>query len=475
MRIALAVAAAAALLAPATVVAAPPSNDAFDTAIAVSLPSTQSTDVSEATLEAGEPGGSCWPFGGTVWYQLQPSENTVVRIGTNAGFDRTVNVYRQTGSGLSGLSMIACGYSWSQTTVQLLAGETYYVQAGRTSWAMGGVLDVTFEVIPAPPNDDFGNALSVGSLPFSDTQSSLASTREPGEPTATCGPSSSNSHWYAFSAPATGSYTARTSSGTWPVLGMYRGSAVDSLSAIDCRSGNGAALTFHADAGETTYIQVSDVYTGNYGPITFSLDVAPEPVAQFWYWPGDPSLFETISFSGSSYDPGGNAIVEQVFEFGDGSSASGCCPQHRYTADGDYPVRLTVTTSDGRVASTEQVIRVRTHDIAITRLAVPQSASAGQTRPITIGIRNVQYAENVTVQLYRSRVGGGFDLVGSLTQAVPVGKGSKTTSFSILYTFAAEDAAVGKVTFKAAAIINGARDSLPADNEAIAPPTQVKS
>jgi len=48
-----------------------------------------------------------------------------------------------------------------------------------------------------------------------------------------------------------------------------------------------------------------------------------------------------------------------------------------------------------------------------------------------------------------------------------------TTEFAFSYTFTADDARVGKVTFKAVANILGARDALPADNEAIAAPTKV--
>jgi PKD domain len=472
--LALAVAVATALLAPATGLSAPPSNDGFDFASAVSLPSTQSVDVTEATLEGGEPGAWCWPLGGSAWYKLQPSEDAVVRIGTGASpyFDRTVNVYRQTGPGLAGLSFIGCGYSWSQTTVRLTGGETYYVQAGHVSWQSGGVLSLTFEVVPPPANDDFTNAWGVGALPYSDAQSSLAATREPDEPMAQCGPSTTNSHWYAFTAPSGGSYTARTSSGTWPVIGLYRGSSVDSLTEIGCRSGNGGAITFHADAGETTYVQISDVYSGNYGPITFNLDAAPAPVAQFWYWPNDPSNFDTISFSGSSYDPGGNPIVEQLFEFGDGASVSGCCSQHRYSADGDYTARLTVTTSDGRVGTIEQVIRVRTHDVAIAKMQVPQSANVGQTRQVVVGLSNKRYGETVQVQLFKSGPGG-YELVGTLTQSVPIRGGGRTTDFKFSYTFTSADAVLGKVTFKAVAQVVNARDAVLADNEAISLPTKV--
>ena len=276
-----------------------------------------------------------------------------------------------------------------------------------------------------------------------------------------------HTHWYAFTAPSSGSFTVRTSWG-WPVVGLYRGSSLGSLTELDCRSGGGSYLTFGANAGQVTYIQITDVYNGNNGPITTTIENAPAPVASFWSSPWDPSSYDLVSFSDNSYDPGGNAITSRRFDFGDGSSSTtGCCPQHRYLTDGDYTVTLTVTTSDGRTASVQQVVHVLTHDVAITKITLPQSASAGQSRELSVALKNTRYGESVTIVFYRSRVGGGWDQVGSQTQSVPARSG-KTTTFSALYTFTADDKAVGKVTFKAVAMINGARDALPADNEVVA-------
>ena len=82
------------------------------------------------------------------------------------------------------------------------------------------------------------------------------------------------------------------------------------------------------------------------------------------------------------------------------------------------------------------------------------------------------YPETIEVQLFKS-VPGGYQQVGSLTQSVPVHPSNRTTDFSFSYTFTDADAQVGKVTFRAVATVLGVRDALPADNEAIAPPTKV--
>jgi hypothetical protein len=132
-----------------------------------------------------------------------------------------------------------------------------------------------------------------------------------------------------------------------------------------------------------------------------------------------------------------------------------------------------VTTYDGRSAFIARTVSVKTHDVAITKLNAPQAAKAGQTRRISVELKNRRYPEKVEVQLFKS-VPGGFQQVGSLVQSVPACPAHRTTRFIFSYTFTFKDAKVGKVTFKAVANIQEARDALPADNEAIAWPTKVR-
>jgi hypothetical protein len=150
-------------------------------------------------------------------------------------------------------------------------------------------------------------------------------------------------------------------------------------------------------------------------------------------------------------------------------------PGHVYGSDGDYVVTLKVTTTDGRTATASHTVPVRTHDVAITQFKVPQSASAGQTRQIVVGVRNNRFPENVTVMLEVSQPGNyySFGQVGVLQQFVPVRSSNRTTDFAFNYTFTASDAAIGKVVFRATATLMGGHDALNADNVAISLPTKV--
>ena len=462
--------AALALALPSAGNAAPPSNNDFANATSVaSLPLSETVDLSEATLESGEPGGGCWPIAGSAWYKLEPTQTTTLQITSSAGFDRAVNVYRQFGSGFGGLSFIACGYQ-GNATPQLQGGGTYYVQVGQTTWwSSGGPLDLTLDVLPAPPNDAFADAHALGSLGASEVVNMIASTVESGEPTPAGIGSFQGTAWWSFVAPESGSMLINQLGCCGnPNVGVYTGNSLGSLTEVPATRAYGRTI-FTATAGQTYRFQLG--HNGLYGDgrLGISIDRAPAPSAGYFMSPGDPTSYDTISFYGSGYDPAAMPIDSWTWDFGDGGSTTGQSVNHRYFTDGTYPVTITITTIDGRTASSTTNVVVKTHDVAITKLVVPQSAQAGKTKTITVEVRAARYDENVTIQLWRS-IPGGYEPVGNSMQLVSARK--QGTVFTFSYTFRPEDKAVGKVTFKAVATING-RDALPADNEVVALPTKV--
>ena len=335
-----------------------------------------------------------------------------------------------------------------------------------------GTYQLNIQAILPPSNDDFNNATLIGAVPFSDPLDLSAATIESGEPIPSCGipyPPVSKTAWYTFTPTETRSIFASTSNAAFSAaVAVYTGSSLATLTEVSCLI---PGVAFTAQAGTTYHILVGGLF-GQGGLLEFRLEVTPPPVAGFGLDPFDPSAFDVVRFFDFSYDPAGLGIQSQQWQFGDGATGTGCCPTHQYAADGDYSVHLTVTTFDGRTGSTTQTVSVRTHDVAITKLSAPTSGRAGQTGTIVVGIKNKRYPETVFVQLLKS-VPGGFQFVGVLTQAVPVTSGNSTTGFNFSYTFTAADASIGKVTFKAIAIVVDARDALFADNEAIAPATKV--
>lgn len=193
----------------------------------------------------------------------------------------------------------------------------------------------------------------------------------------------------------------------------------------------------------------------------------------FYYTPGDPSIFDTVQFYDQSFDPAGVGISSESWSFGDGATATGSCPTHRYAADGTYTLTLTVTMTDGRTASTSREVFVRTHDVAVARMAVPETARVGETAAIRVGLANDRYPETVQVQLLKSLPEGGWRQIGVLTRDVPARRGGRTTDFEFDYTFAPEDAELREVSFRAVATILGARDAVRGDNSFVSLATKV--
>lgn len=453
-----------------------PSNDNFANATVITaLPFSDSVDITDATIETGERAPSC-AFDSsshrTVWYAFTPTATGQVSISVNAPFSTVVAVDTGVSPGVLGEVICRSPFGGISTFVAQ-AGTTYYFQVDGM-FGGSGFLDFRLDAIESLSNDNFADATSIPALPFSDTADLTSASLEAGEPTTpSCarpfGPLTS-SVWYRFTPAQTGSISGNAFSGFSSVVAAYTGTSVASLTEVGCGV-FGNRSTFRAVANTTYYFQVGGLF-GQSGSLEFRLDVTPPPFASFFFFPFDPSVFDVVQFFDQSFDPGGVGFAPQAWTFGDGTTASGGNPTHRYAADGDYTVQLTVTTLDGRTATTSQTVHVRTRDVAITKFSVPQTGRSGQTRQLVVSISSKRYPETVQVEISKS-VPGGFQTFGSLTQSVPLNPKNGTTDFVFSYTFTGDDALIGKVTFRAVAFIVGARDALPADNEAIGPPTKV--
>ena len=452
-----------------------PSNDNRDSARFIPfVPYFDSTDVTNATIEPGEPTSACHDSVGqptrTVWYFYQSQAPGTVQLTAQVSGPAPgiLSVYFDS-LGL-GLLPVGCNSSFGPVTFNADSGLVYFFQVSDSVGATGPTVFSLQQdsTTPPPPsgNDNFADAQVIPGVPFSDSPSFFEATRENGEP-AFC-TFQQRTLWYAFTPTQTGAVSALLQTPFFGSLSVYTGTSLNNLSIVGCTFSYNL-FSFTAVAGTTYFIQVQ---TDEPSIGTFQLLPPPPPQANFFTQPFDPSTFDVVQFYDQSYDPGGVGIQSWQWSFGDGGTANTQYPTHRYAADGDYQVRLTVTTYDGRNGSITRVVQVRTHDVAITKLMVPNAASSGQTRSITVGITSNRSAEIVGVALFKS-VPGGYEQIGFLQQSVPTRTANRTTNFAFSYTFTAADAVLGKVTFRAVAIIQGGRDALPADNEAIGSPTKV--
>ncbi|MGY0003131.1 PKD domain-containing protein [Micromonospora sp. I033] len=450
---------------------AAPTNDDYSAAIAVeTIPFTTTIDTSGATTGPTDP--PVCSNKGSVWFTVTPERDGLLQADTiGSDYDTVLSAW----TGEPGaFTQRACNddYQGQQSRVAfpVTAGTTYHFMVGvccGNDGVGGGSLRFSVSYVPPPPNDNFADAIAVTGLPYSNTQPYEAATREAGE-RSVCA-SSQHTTWYSYTPTATVSVVARTNP-MYAGINVYVGSSLGGLSYIRCTGlYDYRSLTFVAEAGRTYLFQVSGDGNASHA---FQLVEAPDPVANFSYHRSDPNSFDIVAFSQTAYDPADAGIEFYTWDLGDGTTSTEANPVHRYPADGDYPVRLTVETPDGRRDSISRVVEVRTHDVAIVRVKVPTSARVGQTVPVEVHVQNTRYEENVQVDLYKS-IPGDYAHLGAVKQLVAVRETGRTTRFAFTYTVTADDLALGKLTFRAVADLSPNRDAIPADNELLSTPIKI--
>lgn len=326
----------------------------------------------------------------------------------------------------------------------------------------------------APPsNDAFAGAAPLSVVPATAGAELAEATAEPGEPDPSCSPySGAPSVWFAFTAPRTESITLeRTSYDYSTVVAVHTGDSLGALTEVYCETYDRGVLA--VTAGQTYRIQLANPWPE---AITtrLALAVAPDLRTQIGRSLSDPSTLDTVEFFQYPWDTVGAEITGVEWDFGDGTTSSDVQAQHRYTADGDYVVRVTITSSDGRTGTATQNVPVWTHDVRVAGFTTPSAGRVGQTKPIEVAVGNQRISEDVTVVLYR---GGpdGFVEVARATQYVPK-RPNRTVAFPFNYTFSPADAAAGRVTFRTViSLAEGVRDARLVDNESTAPATTVRA
>ncbi len=269
-----------ALLVPAGAAAAAPAHDSFADARPIPVPGTDDTSTTGATTEAGEPQPSCAPVGATVWYRVEAERIGTVRAHTfGSKFDTVLAVWR--GEDLASLEEVACnddatdvGSLQSELRFQAEAGEVYHLQVGGYEGATRRLVLTLDEIYP----DRFADAISIGTLPFTDIRDTAEAGVEPGEDTWQCW-RMERTLWYRFTPTEDTVLRARTSGDVDSTFVVYTGDALDNLSHVTCASGYGgdpAEAFFEAKAGVTYSFQVGPLGSAS-GALTFALSSEPVP------------------------------------------------------------------------------------------------------------------------------------------------------------------------------------------------------
>jgi PKD repeat protein len=453
----------------------PPLNDNFADAVTISESSYSSQYTSGATIESNEPIPSCDPDqftpGHTVWFKYDATSSGRALGSIFRDYDAFLAVYR----GIEGgnLEPVDCWKSVEAFSFEVMAGETYFLQIGSMS-GYARYLEIYFMFSIPPDNDNFSEAMEIEfSMPY-EVDNSGAST-EINEPIPPCIEQIYRTVWFRYMPSSSGFITASNFFDNF--VAAYSADNLGNLTLVGC-SPQWNPLPIKVEAGIPYYFQVGTRFPRFHAVFTFQLYETPMPTANFGWSPWDPNVFDSMEFCDWSEDPAYVGISEYSWDFGDGTSSSENCAYHQYKVDGDYTVFHNITTADGRTDpdGVTNTVSVRTHEVAITKVTAPLSASARQSRTITVEVRNTRYPETVRVVLYKSlgATGDNYQEVGAQTQYVPVRSGNRTSRFVFNYTFSPEDAAAGKVSFKAVAELQDYREANPVDNESVSiPPTKV--
>ncbi|MGX7827933.1 PKD domain-containing protein [Actinokineospora sp. 24-640] len=453
-----------------------PTNDDFDHSTPVAaLPFTARQDTSAATKSPDDP-YSCQSHysEGGVWFHHTATADGFLRA-TTVGSDHPTILSTYTGERGELWSVSdACGSgNNASVTFRATAGTTYHFLVAGDD-IPGGALTFTLDSVPAAPNDAFADAEPVSTLPLTREADLSIATFEADEPRSSCDQNAiSPSVWYAYTThgPAI-SVTARVEDNGTAVT-VYTGSSIADLTEVACETNTYYdSAVFRASPGTTYHIRVTGP-SRSQQPTTLHLAEAPPLQPWIDQSPSEPSVYDVVRFSASSWNSIDTPITAE-WDFGDGttSEASTKAVSHHYTADGVYPVTLRAVSPDGRTATKTIAVEVKTHDVAITRFDVPSSAREGATKPITVHVANTRYPEAATVVLFKHE-GTFWREVGSLTLDVPA-RPTRKAQFPFAYTFTPDDARVGKVTFRAVVTLPyPVRDARPADNEVVAIATTV--
>jgi hypothetical protein len=256
-------------------VSTPCGADAFGAASIGGPFDTRTVSNTGYTNEAGEIFPNCdFSVGGTRntawWNWTAPGSGTVTIDTVGSTFDTVMAVY--TGASPTSVSQVACNDDGAglQSTVSFAAtaGTTYRIQVDGFGSATGNITLNTRGCLPVN-NNTFACA---NALNTTATGSNVGYTGEGGEPVPACGSiAPTNSAWWNWTAPGTGSFTIDTFGSSFDtVLGVYTGSAVNGLAAVGCNDDSGgvqSSVTFSATAGTVYRVQVNG-YLGVVGNIT---------------------------------------------------------------------------------------------------------------------------------------------------------------------------------------------------------------
>ena len=258
-----------------------PANDAFASAIATSTATwTLTGNNTDGTSEAGEPAHAGNSAAKSVWWAFTaPSSGTCTVRTLGSAFDTVLAVY--TGTSVGALVAVASNDNSSSTVLDstvsfsTVKGTIYRIVVDGKSGASGAIqLAASLVAAVAPVNDSFASATVLTGTSFSVNGSNIGATVQTGEPKH-AGITGGKSVWWSWTAPSTGTFTLATTGSSFDTtLGIYTGTAVNTLTVVGSNDDQSTTLrtskvVVSVVAG-TTYRIAVDGYSAASGAITLA-------------------------------------------------------------------------------------------------------------------------------------------------------------------------------------------------------------
>jgi Tol biopolymer transport system component len=209
-------------------------NDAFANRTPLSgAPLVINASSAGATSEVGEPMHANTSRGYSLWWSWTAAAREAVSLDTTGtAFTAALAVY--TGEELPTLTPVVYNIPYdTRPAVAFLSepGVTYQIAVAVYSGTAGNVV-LRLGTQPAPTNDAFADRPGLFGATNIITGSSVACTKEPGEP-AHAGYAGGSSVWWSWTAPADGRVIVETSgSSIRTLLGVYTGSTATNLTPV---------------------------------------------------------------------------------------------------------------------------------------------------------------------------------------------------------------------------------------------------
>lgn len=330
-----------------------PLNDSFAEATVLAsgaLPFSEAVDIRPATREPFEP-NPAQSIAGTVWYLISGDTASVIEV--NAQGDSFLPMLAAyTGATLNSLVKLADNTNTlaGHITLALEPGESAYLQVSGF-FDQSGLVSLEIIRAPAVPNDDFLNAIELSSsaFPLTITTDTTLATIEPGETNA-CGAIEATA-WYHLTAASPMTISVDTFGSSFaPLWAVYRGTALENLTPVECRNSfYDGSMQFALAAGESVYIQAGGS-AGARGRLVLHINQLPlitPPLITNFTLPALVRVGETVPMSLDFTDPDVSDLHQVLIVWGDETRAffdldaasetnRQVSSNHVYTAAGSY-------------------------------------------------------------------------------------------------------------------------------------------